>query len=156
MKNFKSIAFFTLAVGAAIGCVYPLFRAKAAETESPIPPVIQSGFPFFEKQHPEQALDAWKAGGLVGQLFPLVANGEYFKQAERTLGKYSSYEWIATKPIGRSSKVVYLSINYAHGSVFARFLVYRSEQGWVVQSMNFDTRPENLMPWLAYEAGASE
>jgi len=156
MKTFKTVALSASILTLALVCLPPMFRARAAETESPIPPVIQSGFPFFEKQHPEQALDAWKAGGLVGQLFPLVANGNYFKQAERTLGKYNSYEWIATKTIGPSSKVIYLSINYAHGAIFARFLVYHGESSWVVQSMNFDTRPETLMPWLTYEAGAQE
>ena len=152
MKTLKIIA-LSVAVLALGLCLLPFLRATAAESESPIPPVIQSGFVFFEKQHPEQGIDAWKQGGLVGEVFPTVANGDYFRQAERTLGKYDSYEWIATKTIGKSSRVIYLSINYARGAVFARFLVYRWEKAWVVQSMNFNTRPEVLMPWLAFGEG---
>ena len=156
MKVFKLIALSASSLALALGFLLPLVRTTAAENESPIPPVIQSGFVFFEKQHPEQGLDAWKAGGLVGELFPLVANGEYFKQAERTLGKYESYEWIATKKVGQSSRVIYLSINYSRGAVFARFLMYRAAKSWVVQSMDFNTRPEALMPWLTYEDRAPE
>jgi hypothetical protein len=48
--------------------------------------------------------------------------------------------------------VIYLSINYERGAVFARFLLYRA-QDWVVQSMDFNYRPEALMPWLAMEQG---
>jgi len=149
MKPINAVASSVLALCFGL---YTIMPCGAAEPESAIPSVIQGGFVFFQKQHPEKGMDAWKEGGLVGEEFPLVAKGNYFKQAERTLGKYVSYELITTRMIGKSSKVVYVSINYTRGAVYARFLVYRTEQDWVVQSMDFNTRPEALMPWLAFEA----
>jgi len=142
-----------LVFGLTLGCLQSGVRAVAAEPDSPIPPVIQGGFEFFQKQRPEQGVDAWKEGGLVGEEFKSGSRALYFRQAERTLGKYVAYEWVATRMIGKSSKIVYLAINYEHGAVYARFLVYRTEKDWVVQSMNFNTRPEALMPWLAFEEG---
>jgi hypothetical protein len=125
----------------------------AAEPDSFIPSVIQAGFDFFQKQRPEQGVDLWKEGGLAGEEFRSLSHATVFRQAERAMGKYVSYEWVATKMVGKSSRIIYLSINYERGAVYARFLVYRTEKDWVVQSMNFNTRPEALMPWLAFEEG---
>ena len=138
-----------------VGCfgLCGVIPCRAAETNAAIPSILQAGFTFFKQQHPEKGLDAWKQGGLVGAEFPTVANASYFTQAERTLGKYVSYELITVKMVGASSRVIYLSINYARGAVYARFLMYHGESGWVVQSMDFNTRPEALMPWLTYEGG---
>jgi hypothetical protein len=153
MKIIKFKTAYVLTVGLGLCCVLFCARVSAAESDSAIPSVIRSGFEFFQKQRPEQGVDAWKEGGLVGEEFKSGSHAIYFRQAERTLGKYVSYEWVTTKMVGKSSKVIYLAINYEHGAVYARFLVYRTEKDWVVQSMNFNTRPEALMPWLAFEEG---
>jgi hypothetical protein len=47
--------------------------------------------------------------------------------------------------------VLYLAINFERGAVYARFLFYRTEKDWVVQNVDLSTRPEALMPWLAFE-----
>ena len=153
MKIIKVNALSVLAFGLGFCCLTFCVRAVAAEPDSSIPSVIRAGFDFFQKQRPEQGVDAWKEGGLVGEEFKSTPHATYFRQAERTLGKYVSYEWVATKIVGKSSKILYLAINYERGAVYARFLVYRTERDWVVQSMNFNTRPEALMPWLAFEEG---
>jgi hypothetical protein len=59
--------------------------------------------------------------------------------------------WFQTKGVSRNSEVIYLSINFEQGLVYARFLVYKTEKDWVVQNMDFSDRPEALMPWLAFE-----
>jgi hypothetical protein len=152
MKITKVIVLSALALSAGFCCLLPFVPVVAAEPDSSIPAVIRAGFVFFQKQHPEQGVDTWKEGGLVGEEFRSVSHANYFKGAERTLGKYDSYELIATKMVGRSSKVIYVSINYERGAVYTRFLVYRADKDWVVQSMDFSTKPEALMPWLAFES----
>ncbi len=82
-----------------------------------------------------------------------IAEAEKFKQIERYFGKYKSYEWIDTKEIGASSKIVYLTMTYERGAAFASFLVYKGEKDWIIQNMDFNTTPATIMPWLAYSGG---
>jgi hypothetical protein len=152
MKTVQAKVLAVLALGLVL-CLVLRVRAMAAEPDSPIPAVLRAGFAFFQKQRPELGVDAWKEGGLVGEESTGASHAGYFRQAERTLGKYLAWEWVETKMIGKSSKIIYLSINYERGAVYARFLVYRTEKDWVVQSMNFNTQPEALMPWLAFGDG---
>lgn len=153
MRNNTSRGWLLLAVIFGFLSLTLCFQGAAGEADASIPSIIRRGFECFQKGRPAQGVDAWKEGGMVGEEFKSVSHGVYFQQAERTLGKYVSYEWVATKMIGKSSKVVYLAINYEQGAVYARFLVYRTDKDWVVQNMNFNTRPEALMPWLAFEEG---
>ena len=69
----------------------------------------------------------------------------------RPLGNYKSYELIETKGIGQTSRTVYLSMIFERGIVYARFLVCRADKDWVVQDMDFNTKPEAIMPWLTFE-----
>ncbi len=78
-----------------------------------------------------------------------AAQARYFRSLGQALGNYKSHEFLETKAIGRSSQVLYLSINFDKGAVYGRFLLYRTEKDWVVQNMDFNDRPEAIMPWLA-------
>jgi len=40
---------------------------------------------------------------------------------------------------------------FERGIVYARFLVCRADKDWVVQTMDFNTKPEAIMPWLTFE-----
>jgi hypothetical protein len=42
------------------------------------------------------------------------------------------------------------AINFERGAVYARFVVYHAERDWVVQNMDFSTRPESILPWLSF------
>ncbi len=152
MNITKAIVRSALNLGIGCCCVVPFVPALAAESDPSIPPVIQTGFDSYAKGQVGPAIDAWRKGGLLGQ-YPSSSFFNYFTESQRAVGNYKSYELITTKRIGSSSKIIYLSINYERGAIYARFLVYRTDTDWVVQSMNFNTRPEALMPWLAMEQG---
>jgi hypothetical protein len=42
--------------------------------------------------------------------------------------------------------IVYLTINYEKGPLFARFLAYRIRNDWVLPDFTFDTKPEAVFP----------
>lgn len=53
----------------------------------------------------------------------------------------------------QSTRIVYLSLNFERGAVFASFQVYKAGKGWVVQDMDFNTKPGTIMPWLNLSEG---
>jgi len=133
-------------------CLASTLYPAPAHAEEAIPAIIKSGFSFFAKDRPEHGIDAWRVGGLVGEEFRSIPRGTYFREAEKSLGKFTAYEHITTKMIGTKSKIVYIAINYERGAIYSRFLTYRTEKDWVVQSMYFNVKPEASMPWLAFES----
>ncbi len=147
---------YAIARTAAVVClgiclILPMTPARAAESSPPLPAVIQAGFAYVAKGQPELAVDLWRKGGLMQGEYRSPANATYFKEAEAAIGAYRAYEVVATKWIGQNSQYIYLAINYERGAVYARFLLYHTAKDWVVQSMEFNTKPETIMPWLALE-----
>lgn len=136
----------------SLACVlFALPRAIAADAGGPIPAVIQAGFKYWAaKNDASYAFDIWKKGGLLDTDAKPAELARYFGRIDHTVGNYKSFETIQSKPIGDSSRIIYLSINFEHAAVYGRFLVYRTDKDWVVQNMDFSPKPEAIMPWLAF------
>lgn len=138
---------FTLVVG---GLALPAANADGADTT--VPAIIQDGFKIWAAKDASYAFDVWKKGGLLETDAKPAKLARYFGQMDRLLGNYRSYEIVQSKSISGSSRIIYLSINFEHAAAYGRFHVYQTDKGWVVQNMDFSTRPEAVMPWLAFAA----
>ncbi len=147
----KTVIHFILIYTVLWGSILALLHPAAAGASPAPPPVIETGFAAWAKSGPDLALNAWQKGGLLEGDNKVAGQSRYFRQLDRTLGNYRSYEPIDAKSVGQNSQVVYVSINFEHGAVYARFHLYRAEKNWVVQNMDFSTKPETIMPWLAFE-----
>ena len=95
--------------------------------------------------------NVWQKGGVLEGDSKGAGQANYLRTVIQMAGNYVSHDVLQTKPIGRASRVIYLEIDFERAVVYARFLVYRTEKGWVVQSMDFSTRRVPLTPWLAIE-----
>lgn len=152
MKSMRILARCLLALGVGGGCWLLLVKARAADSRSPIPSVIEAGFSLWTKGGAiDGVLNVWQKGGLLEGDNKVVSQANYLRRINQVAGNYRSHEVLETKSIGRSSEVLYLSIHYERAAVYARFLLYRTEKDWVVQNVDFSVRPEALMPWLAFE-----
>ena len=143
-------AIFVCALGCS--CALPHLQAAAIDLNSPVPPIVQKGIALYASAGPVQALETWRQGGLLDGSRNDVQQTETFREMVRPLRNYLSYELVATKEICRTSKIVYLAMNFERGLLYASFLVYhRADKEWIVQNMDFNTKPDVIMPWLAFE-----
>jgi hypothetical protein len=115
------------------------------------PSIIQKGVAEYERSGAILAFNAWERGGLLEGENGTPGKLRAFKETTDALRSYLSAEKILTKPIGKSSQIVYAALNFKRGAVYMKFWLYRGESDWVVQNFVFSTRPEALMPWLAME-----
>ena len=76
-----------------------------------------------------------------------------FKEVVSPLKEYRSYEIIQVKEIGKTSKILYLSMSFERGVLYGSFLVWKSDRDWIVQHLEFNTKPEIIMPWLLLNEG---
>jgi hypothetical protein len=144
---------FVLALGLLGACCLGRAPVAAAPADPSARGVLEAGFTLYAKGGADLALDTWRKGGLAEMdTSKLASQNAYLRQAERAMGNYRSYEVVQTKRVGANSQLLYLAINYQRGAVYARFLLFRTERDWVVQSMDFNLKPEALMPWLGLEA----
>jgi hypothetical protein len=133
-------------------CAGAMLPVASAAATAPLPPVIQSGFALLVKSGGAVgvALDEWKKGGLIEDAKKAEILAGYFKRLDAAVGTYKSYELVESKQIGQSTELFYLAMNFERGAVYGRFLMYQTAKGWVVQDMDFTTKPEMIMPWLAF------
>ncbi|MGD0538403.1 MAG: hypothetical protein ABSC03_12260 [Verrucomicrobiota bacterium] len=144
---------FILALGLLGACCLGRAPGQAAPADASARGVLEAGFSLYAKGGADLALDTWRKGGLAEMdSGKLASQNAYLRQAERAMGNYRSYEAVQTKRVGANSQILYLAINYQRGAVYARFLLFRTERDWVVQSMDFSLKPEAVMPWLALES----
>jgi len=128
-------------------------RGADADT-APLPSIIRKGIAEYERSGATLAFYAWERGGRLEDSAPSGAKLRSFKDTAEALGPYRSAEHILTKPIGRSSEILYMALNFKRGALFLKFFLYRAENDWVVQNVVFSSRPEAIMPWLAIEGEA--
>ena len=132
-------------------CAWSPTLAVAAESNTSIPPVLQTGFSLWAKGGARIALETWSKGGLIEGDGKVAAQSNYFRRLDRNIGNYKSYDVIETKRINQTSEIIYLSVNFERAAVYSRFLLYRTDKDWVVQNMDFSSKPEAIMPWLAFQ-----
>ena len=141
-----------LALGLAACWLGPLGQLGAADSGFGIPPVLQKGFNLYGSGGAEPAVLAWCEGGMLEgdnrgrELVPRL------KAMTTSLGTYKGYEVVDAKWVGKSTRILYLTMLFERGAVYGRFLLYRAPKDWVAQHVDFYTRPEAIMPWLAMES----
>jgi hypothetical protein len=122
-----------------------------AGSSSSVPWVIQDGFTAWAKNGAPFAFDAWRKGGFLEDNRKVVSQASYFQRLGQAIGTYKSFDLVESKGIGPSSQILYVAVNFERGAVYARFLIYRTDKAWVVQDMDFSTKPEDIMPWVAFQ-----
>jgi hypothetical protein len=148
MKTTKSFLPTITALSLGLCLAWPLIRDLKAQRASSLPPLIESGLAVYASGGPGPAILSWRKGGPSAGDKEAVETADELKQLEKSLGHYKSYDLIERKEISKRSEILYLSLNFERGAVFANFLVYKTSKDWVVQNMDFNTEPTLIMPWL--------
>lgn len=127
--------------------VFPILQVGAAEET--LPAVILNGLTAYKKSGPEAAIKAWiKGGPMEKKEKESLQYGASFKAIEEYYGSYQAHHLISTKEITPVSRFIILSMDFERGPVFARFLAYKGEKGWLLVSFDFNTKPEIILPAL--------
>ena len=151
MNLFKVVVPSAIVLSVGLYLALPSGQAAGADADTSIPAVLQAGFKLYASGGgPEAAFDQWRHGGLLER--ETNAGLPRFRAMVSSIGNYKSHELIETRGISKSTRLIYLSVNFERGAVYARFVLYRTDRDWVVQHMDFNTRPEAIMPWLALAA----
>jgi hypothetical protein len=111
------------------------------------PSIVTNGFEKYKEKGASEALSTWlKDSALEGDTTTKLNMIGGISQIEAAYGPMESYEIIATfSPTSRLRRVYAVSY-HAKGPVFSNFDLFRTSNGWVVYSFNFNTKPQLILP----------
>ena len=126
-----------------------LFAASAfsqSVVRQDVPPILISGMEAYKPGNPEQAIKAWtKNSPLEGtQMATDVAYN--LRQAQGLFGAFQWFDIIFNREISPRVRIVYLTMNYESGPLFARFVFYRTDRGWIVTAFDFNLDDTKVLP----------
>lgn len=111
-----------------------------------VAPIILSGLQAYSKDGPDAAVRAWiKGSGLDGSKEAL-SQANNLRRIEDYYGKYQDFEVVKLRGIAQKTQIACLVLDYEKGPVFAKFIAYRTDQGWVVDYFDFNTKEQPLVP----------
>ena len=127
----------------------PASQLNAAEPKGKVPPVILNGLKAYTKSGPQAAVKTWIEGSVMEKKKEeALTYSETFKKVEEFYGSYRGYHLIGVTDITEITKVVTITMDYDKGPVFIKFLTYKTKNGWILVSFDFNTNPDVILPGL--------
>jgi hypothetical protein len=125
--------------------VFPFCNPVTANDS--MPEIVISGLKAYEKNGPRTAIEAWIKGSPFEGSKEALSQANRFKEIEAFYGNYIGYSLIHITKLTPSAKIVYFSINFHKGPVFAIFPVYKTKGGWIMTGrFNFHTDATQILP----------
>jgi len=136
---------YTLAVGLLL---FALGRCVVAGGQEPsdVPKVILSGMEAYKAEGPEAAVKAWIQGSAIEGSKDALSQANLLREVQDYYGAYKSFDVIRSRNLSPTTRIIYIILDYEKGPLFARFVVYRVEQRWILVSFTFNTKLEVMAP----------
>jgi hypothetical protein len=111
-----------------------------------VPPIIATGMRAYKGGGPDAAIQAWIKGGPLDGNRSALSQANTLHQVQDFYGAYQSFDVLAVRSLDPRTHIFYLILNLERGPLFAKFVVYRSGDDWIVTSFNFNTSDEAILP----------
>jgi hypothetical protein len=129
-------------------CVFASFGSRAAgqATSDDLPKIIVSGLDAYKADGPEAAIKAWLKGSSIEGSRDAISQSNVLRQVQDYYGAYKSFDRISGRTITPTTRVLYLALNFEKGPLFAKFVIYRTDSGWILVNFVFNTKEELILP----------
>ena len=109
-------------------------------------PVILSGLQAYKDKGPEDAVRAWIKDSPLDGNKDALTQANNLRQVQDYYGTYRGYEVIGMRELSAKTRIVYLVLDYDKGPLFAKFVIYHADQGWILTNFLFNTKEEAVLP----------
>jgi len=111
-----------------------------------VPDIVGKGMQAYATKGALEALKVWF--GLENVPAEQAdQQGQIFQQIEQRYGAYLSFSMIGVLDVTRSTKIVYLSMDFERGPAFFAFQCYRSADGWKVVALDYNLLARQIVPF---------
>lgn len=133
----------------AVGLLLLTFgKCVGAGAQEPVevPKIILSGLEAYKAEGPEAAIKAWLKGSPLEGSKDALTQANNLHQIQDYYGAYKAFDPIRSRSLSPTTRIIYLTMDYEKGPLFAKFVAYRTEQGWILTSFTFNTKDELIIP----------
>jgi hypothetical protein len=109
-----------------------------------IPPFIVAGMEAYKAKGADEAVKTWIKGSPIEGSKDALSQANALRQVQDFYGAYQSFDVIGTRDLSTKTRILYLILDYDNGPLFAKFVVYHTEKGWILTSFNFNTKDETI------------
>jgi hypothetical protein len=120
-----------------------LSQKKAADE---IPTIILSGAAAYKEKGPDEAIKVWIKGSPIDGSREALSQANNLRQIQDFYGSYQSYDLISIRDVTPKTRILYFVFNFEKGPLFAKFVMFQSEQGWILTTFNFNTKEDAILP----------
>jgi hypothetical protein len=131
-------------------CMSAVLLGPASFGQDPsgeIPKILSSGFDSYKMGGPGEAIRTWLRGSPAEGSQDAMNQFAVLRSAQDVYGAYRGFEIVSARQISPSTRIVYMTLDYEKGPLFAKFVLYHSEQlGWIVTNLLFNTNETEVLP----------
>lgn len=123
-----------------------LLGISAPALSSELPSVVIKGLQRYRQDGAEGAVSNWLHNSPLEKTGELGTLVKMLRNIEHLCGKFQGYETAGVHEFTSKSRFVYLQLNYDSCPVFGHFVAYEGKDGWVITQINFNAKPEKVLP----------
>jgi len=120
--------------------------SSSKKTGDEIPVIILEGAAAYKDKGPDEAIKAWIKGSPIDGSKEALSQANSLRQIQDFYGPYQSMDLISSRNVTPKTRVLYFVFNFEKGPLFAKFVIYHSEQGWILTTFNFNTKADSILP----------
>ena len=135
-------AVFLLLVGSLVGAGPALGQASTGN----MPKIVQAGLDAYKTGGPDEAIRVWLRGSALDGGKEVGGYLTTLHQTQELYGNFRAYDLIGTRVLSRVSYVVYVSLDYDRGPLFAKFTMYRTEPAAVLTNIVMNVNEDAVLP----------
>lgn len=128
-------------------CVLSVPRIYSqSEGGTPLPKVLVAGFDSYRAAGPDEALRVWLRNSPLEGSPDLGAQAKILHAAQGEFGPWRSFDVVGIHQVSPSTRIVYMTLDFDRGPLFAKFVLYRTEPGWIVTNLLFSPNDADVLP----------
>lgn len=128
-------------------CLFASAHAQSkGEARGELPSNLIAGMDAFRTGGPDDAVKAWVKGSVLESSNDALTQANNLRDMQSYFGSFQGFELLKLQELSTRVHVAYMVMNFEHGPLFARFVLYRAQGAWVLTSFNFDTDETKVLP----------
>jgi hypothetical protein len=116
-----------------------------------VPAIVLSGLKAYKDKGADEAVRAWIKGSAIDGSKEALTQANNLRQIEDYYGSYRDFEVVAITDVTPKTRAVYIVLDFEKGPLFAKFVVYRPNESWILVNFNFNTKEEAILPTAVHE-----
>ena len=116
-----------------------------------LPHIVASGLKAYKDGGPDEAVSSWIRGSALDG----SSQANLLHQIQGVYGAYRTFDLIGTRQLGSRTQILYLTLDFDKGPVFAKFVVYKTDQGSILASLDFDMK-DDILPSLPFATSSTQ